>query len=373
MKRVAVTGAGGLIGHHVRVRMHAANCAARHRGEAPPFKPVPLDRAAFGDDARLREALAGADLVIHLAGINRADDAELEDGNAALARRLAEALGSGTPHLVYANSLHAAGDSPYGRGKRRAGEILGDWAGRAGADYTNLTLPHIFGEGGRPFYNNVTGTFCHQAAHGEAPEIGDGEVELLHAGAAAETLLSPGTTRAEGRRMTVRALWDRIEGCHALYAAGIFPDVADPFDLALFNTYRAHLHPDGFPRRLTVHEDPRGSLFEAAKGGGGGQTFLSRTRPGVTRGDHFHLSKVERFLVIEGEATIRVRPVLSGDVWSCTVSGRAPAAVDMPTLHTHSIENTGPGPLITLFWANAIFDPADPDTYADPVLGREAA
>ncbi len=111
-------------------------------------------------------------------------------------------------------------------------------------------------------------------------------------------------------------------------------------------------------------------LFEAVKGGGGGQTFLSWTEPGVTRGDHFHLSKVERFLVLEGEAVIRIRRVLGKEVWEYRVDGRVPAAVDMPTLHTHSIENVGARPLLTLFWTHDIFEPSAPDTYADPVLGK---
>ena len=104
--------------------------------------------------------------------------------------------------------------------------------------------------------------------------------------------------------------------------------------------------------------------------GGGGQTFLSWTEPGVTRGDHFHLGKVERFLVVEGEAMIRIRRVLGEEVWEYKVSGDVPAPVDMPVLHTHSIENSGDGRLLTLFWTQEIFDPAAPDTYADPVLER---
>ena len=116
------------------------------------------------------------------------------------------------------------------------------------------------------------------------------------------------------------------------------------------------------------NEDSRGVLFEAVKGGGSGQTFMSTTRPGVTRGDHFHLNKVERFLVVSGEATIRIRRVLDNQVWEFPVSGSRPQAVDMPTLCTHSIENTGSEELLTLFWTHEIFEPDTPDTYADTVL-----
>jgi UDP-2-acetamido-2,6-beta-L-arabino-hexul-4-ose reductase len=123
-----------------------------------------------------------------------------------------------------------------------------------------------------------------------------------------------------------------------------------------------------FPRPLKLNTDARGTLFEAVKGGGGGQTFLSTTLPGVTRGNHFHLNKVERFLVVQGEAVIRIRKVLSDEVWEYRVCGAQPAYVDMPTLHTHSIENVGETELVTLFWTHDLFDPANPDTFADEVL-----
>ena len=119
---------------------------------------------------------------------------------------------------------------------------------------------------------------------------------------------------------------------------------------------------------MHLNSDHRGVLFEAVKSQSGGQTFLSTTGPGITRGDHFHLHKVERFLVLQGEAVIRIRKVLTDTVHEFQVSGEKPAAVDMPTLHTHSIENVGSKPLLTLFWTHDLFDPENPDTYADTVL-----
>lgn len=374
MRRVVVTGAGGLLGWHAAAHLHARNCAASFKGEAPPFDLVALDRAAFNDDVALAVALAGADAVLHFAGVNRGTDAEVERGNVEIAGRLAAACRSSgvAPHIVYANSTHAGTDSPYGRSKRAASDILAAVTPR----FTDLVLSHIFGEGARPFYNNVTATLIQQVTRGETPTVNaGGQVRLLHAGAAVEAAIgaflsgTTGNVRPEPRPMGVEELLARIHGFHAAYASGVFPDLSDPFDLALFNTYRAALYPDFFPRPLKLNSDARGVLFEAVKGGGGGQTFLSWTEPGVTRGNHFHLDKVERFLVLEGEAVIRIRRALGGPVWEYRVNGAAPATVDMPTLHTHSIENVGDKPLLTLFWTQAIFDPAAPDTYADPVLG----
>lgn len=371
--KLVITGSGGLLGWHAAARVHAANCAAGFRGEPAPFDLVLLDHAGFEDREQLHSALDGAAGVLHFAGVNRAPDDILETANPIIARRLAEACAAvgARPHIVYANSTHAASDTPYGRSKRIAGEILAE----IGGAYTNLILPHIFGECARPNYNNVTATFVQAVIAGETPEINpEGQAMLLHAGEAAQRALDAvvegrvGTVQPAGRATRVAELFETLQGFHSAYQANVFPDLRDPFTVALFNSYRAALYPSGFPRPLTLHSDNRGTLFEAVKGGGGGQTFLSTTHPGVTRGNHFHLHKVERFLVVQGEAVIRIRKVLSDDVWTYPVRGEEPAPVDMPTLHTHSIENVGDSPVLTLFWTHDLFDPAAPDTYFDPVL-----
>lgn len=371
--KIVITGAGGLIGWHAHAHLHAANCAAEFRGEARPYDIVALDHTAFDDDHVLAAAVTGARAVLHLAGVNRAPDDVVEAANPAIAQRLIDACAAAgsAPHIVYANSTHAASDTPYGRSKRTAGEMLSQVGGR----YTDLVLPHIYGEGARPRYNNVTATFIEAVIAGETPDINqNGRVSLLHAGAAAQAALdavTDGTTgalRPESRFIAVTELLTILQRFHADYQANIYPDLSDYFTLTLFNSYRAALYPDGFPRPLKLNTDARGTLFEAVKGGGGGQTFLSTTVPGVRRGDHFHLTKVERFLVVQGEAVIRIRKVLSDEVWEYQVSGDAPAPVDMPTLHTHSIENVGDSDLLTLFWTHDLFDPANPDTFADKVL-----
>ena len=373
MKRIVITGASGLIGWHAHARLYAVNCAAAFKGEQTPVDIVALDHTAFDDDATLQNAVDGAQAVLHFAGVNRAPDDEVEAANPTIASRLAEACKAvkNQPHIVYANSTHAANDTPYGRSKRIAGEVLS----RVGGKYTDLVLPHIFGECARPRYNNVTATFIEAVIAGETPNINpDGRVALLHAGKAAQAALDAvfkGTTgllQPKARDIAVTDLFALLKQFHTNYQTNIYPNLGDPFVVALFNSYRAALYPNGFPRQLKLNTDARGTLFEAVKGGGGGQTFLSTTKPGVTRGDHFHLNKVERFLVVQGEAVIRIRKVLSDEVWEYKVAGDAPAPVDMPTLHTHSIENCGDTELLTLFWTNDLFDPANPDTFADKVL-----
>ncbi len=371
--KIVITGAMGLLGWHASSHLHAANCAARFKGLAEPYDVARLDHATFVDQHQLKSALHNADVVLHFAGVNRAPDDEVEQSNPAIARALVLACQAAdvTPHIVYANSTHAASDTPYGRSKRIAGEILAAFTPR----YTNLVLPHIFGECARPNYNNVTATLIDQVIAGKEPTINpDGKVALLHAGIAAQAAIDAFTQKQYGvttpppRPTAVPDLLAQLQSFHMDYTANIFPDFHDAFQVQLFNSYRAALYPSGFPHLLTLNEDQRGTLFEAAKGGGGGQCFLSWTKPGVTRGNHFHLHKVERFLVLQGDAMIRIRRVFADDVWEYPVSGDQPAAVDMPTLHTHSIENTGSDPLLTLFWTNDVFDPNAPDTYFDPVL-----
>lgn len=375
MIKVAVTGAGGLLGWHARTRLHAANCAARFAREDLPYDVVNLDRAAFENPDLMATQIAGVDCILHFAGVNRGTQEEIAAANPQIARQLVAACDRAgvKPHIVYANSIHSDTDSVYGQSKRVAGEILASATDR----YTNVILPHIFGECARPNYNNVTATFIDAAVNGRTPDINpNGSVQLLHVGTAVERMIKEisgngaGRVDLRGRDISVQALWDTILRLKSSYDAAIFPALSDLFEVALFNAYRTVLYPAGFPRMLSLNTDNRGQLFEAVKSAGnGGQTFLSWTEPGMTRGDHFHLNKIERFLVLEGEAAIRIRRVLDDEIWTYKVSGSSPAIVDMPTVHTHSIENTGSKPLLTLFWANEIFDPGVPDTYADPVLG----
>jgi UDP-2-acetamido-2,6-beta-L-arabino-hexul-4-ose reductase len=371
--RIVVTGASGHIGWHTLARLHAANCAARFRGKREPFDIVALGHKQFDDKAMLHTALEGAQAVLHFAGVNRAADDVVEAANPTIATRLAEGCRAASvmPHIVYANSTHSESDTPYGRSKRMACEVLDATTDR----FTNLILPHIFGEGARPFYNNVTATLIAQIVANETPEINpDGKVQLLHTSTAAQYAIdaalkgTTGRVAPNGRLTLVPDLFEKIFKFHVNYRQNIYPDLSNFFDRDLFNTYRTATYPDGWPRPLKLNVDQRGTLFEAVKGGGGGQTFLSTTRPGITRGDHFHLNKVERFLVVQGEAIIRIRKVLSDEIWEFKVSGDEPATVDMPTLHTHSIENVGSGDLITLFWTHDLFDPSNPDTFADKVL-----
>lgn len=364
--KIGITGIHGLIGWHLRARL-ARRTDLEIRG---------ADRATFTDPAALAEFVAGVDVVVHLAGMNRGEDAELESANVALASALVQACerAAAKPHVVYSSSTHIDRETAYGRSKRVAGERLQDWACRSGGSLTNLILPHVFGEFGKPFYNSAVSTFCHQLSRREEPTIiVDGALELVHTQRVAEQIeqafqdRTHGDLRMKGDPIQTSELLGRLRTMSSLYDRHVIPDLREPLNLRLFNTYRSYLFPQHYPVTLEVHVDARGGLFEAVRSLNPGQVFLSTTKPGITRGGHYHTRKVERFLVITGEAVIRLRKLFTDEITEFRVSGSKPQYVDMPTFHTHDITNVGTGELTTAFWAHEIFDPNDSDTYMEPV------
>jgi len=361
--RVVVTGADGFLGWHTRVRLRALT----------DHEVIPVGVANWH---LLPEFVGSADAVLHFAGVNRGTDAAVEQGNSELAQDLAEAVkrAPGAPALVYANTIQAGNGSPYGTGKALAATLLGEAASAKGSPFANVVLPNLFGEHGRPAYNSFVATFAHQVVADEMPTVADRDVELLHAQAAAQVLVDgvtgseSGRVRPRGTTTTVAGVLSTLRSQFELYRLGDIPPMASRLDVDLFNQLRAAMFPQMYPIPLMKRTDNRGSLVELVRAhGGGGQTFYSTTKPGITRGQHFHLRKVERFVVVAGQADISLRRALTDEVATFRVNGAKPVIVDMPTLWTHKITNTGADELITMFWTNEIFDPEDADTYPEEV------
>jgi UDP-2-acetamido-2,6-beta-L-arabino-hexul-4-ose reductase len=337
---------------------------------------VPAGRERFASQPVLDEFVSQCDAIVHFAGMNRGSDEEIQSTNVGLAKDLVAACRRTdcTPHLVFASSIHMSRDTAYGRSKKEAAAQFQNWAQLTGGQFTLMILPHIFGEGGRPFYNSVVSTFCHQLAKGEQPKIDhDGELDLVHAQVVAQRVTNivqdgvGGEASISGHKLRVSELLTRLQTMDKTYKAGVIPDLDHDLDLLLFNTYRSYLFPEFYPVEITLHQDERGALFEAVKTRHGGQAFLSTTLPGVTRGNHYHYRKIERFLVVRGNAVVRLRKLFSDQVHELSVSGEKVTYIDIPTLHTHKITNVGSTPLLTLFWAHEIFDPETPDTVAQEV------
>jgi len=373
MAEFAIAGGRGFLGWHTAVRFRA-----EHKIE-PKF----LGRETFTTVRALVAALSGVHTIVHLAGVNRADnDLLVEQGNIDIAEKLAATIVAiGEPsHLVYANSIHSVTDNAYGRGKARAAVILQEAIDKVGGTFVDVLLPNVFGEHGRPHYNSFVSTFCHEVAHGREPQVKiDKPVPLLHAQKAAQVLTRAAHDRSSyvidppGEAHGVAEVLGRIVEYHSKYAHGQIPVLADQFSVDLFNTYRSYTFPQQFPFAMTVHADARGELFETIRmHGGTGQTFVSTTFPGSSRGDHYHLSKIERFFVVKGTAEIALRKVYDKEVVRFRIDGSERRFVDMPTMWVHSITNVGEDELITMFWADQLLNPAAPDTYWEPVEIEEA-
>ncbi len=364
--KIALTGAGGFLGLHTRTAAYSLG----HTVEA----------VGLGMQFHRQQALAaidGSDRLIHLAGVNRGSDEEVRAGNLEFAEQLADILrcaSSPPAEVVYANSVQAGNGSVYGEAKAEAAQILQAAAQSVGAGLVNVLLPNLFGEHGRPFYNSVVATFCQVLQEGEVPQIReDKDLGLMHAQDAADVLLG-NVSLDEMESLTVprsvSALASQLQEIAETYGSADIPALTSPFDVGLFNTYRSFRLQKAteLPFALDRRADARGSFFEVCRSrGGAGQTSFSTTLPGVTRGQHFHRRKVERFVVLSGKAEIAMRCLFNDEVLRFDVDGSLPVAIDMPTLWTHKITNTGDSELYTMFWSNDIFDPASPDTFAEEV------
>ncbi len=370
---ILVTGARGFLGRNLMARLQALG------GNVV----VP-----FGSDQsldELRTGLATADIVYHLAGVNRpVDVGDFEAQNAGLTRSICAMLCElgRRPAIVMSSSVQAAGENPYGVSKRRAEEALREFAAATGAAVHIHRLKNIFGKWCRPNYNSVVATFCHNIAHDLPVQTSDPdrELELVYVDDVVEMFLSYLPGRATDVRgdipsftLTLGDLAGRIQSFHDLREHLRLPDFSVRFNQQLYATYLSYVPTVNRRVQLNVRTDQRGGLAEFIKSSNCGQLFVSRTKPGVTRGNHYHHTKTEKFFVVEGEGVVRMRPIDSPEVTEYTVRGEDFQVIDIPPGFTHSIENVGAGEMVTLFWSSEIFDPDYPDTYFLPVFADGAS
>lgn len=363
---VVVTGAAGFIGRNLMAAL-----AQRENMTAMPFD--------VGDEEdALRQGLAKADFVIHLAGVNRPRTPdEFRCGNTDFTQRVLDMLrdaGRAVP-FVMTSSIQAALDNPYGVSKREAEQAVFDWAARSAGQALVYRLPNVFGKWCRPDYNSAVATFCHNIARDLPIEISDPlrELELLYIDDLVADLLAAidGSVVpcengychvARTHRITLGALAEVLHSFRQSRDTLVLPDFSGELNRALYATYVAYLPQDGFAYATDIKRDNRGWLTELIKSSAFGQIFVSHTQPGITRGNHWHHTKVEKFIVLSGQAVVRFRQVDGAEVLEYPVTGEDLRIVDIPTGYTHSITNVGDTDLITLFWSDAIFDPQNPDT-----------
>jgi len=368
MTTVLVTGALGFIGRNLVARL----------SRVPDLKLLQLD--VGNSDSEWQIALAQAEVIFHLAGVNRPTHVEeFETGNAGLTEWMCDALRAKdrTPRVIMSSSIQAELDNPYGISKLKGENALKAFGEKSGASVTIYRLKNVFGKWCRPNYNSVTATFCHNIAHGLPISISDPSnvVDLIYVDDIVDAFLqelSSATTSPKSfyapdtissTRITLGELAGRIQSFHEMHSSLLVPNFSIRFNQCLYATYLSYVEPARQEYGLDIKSDLRGSLAEFIKSQYLGQVFVSRTHPGVTRGNHYHHTKTEKFFVVEGEAVIRMRHIESDEVIEYRIQGDAYRVVDIPPGHTHSITNVGNGELIALFWASEIFNPDRSDTY----------
>ena len=367
MKTVLVTGSKGFVGKNLMLALQRRS-----------------DLRVFGVDADATEAewnrgLEEADCVFHLAGVNRPPrEEEFGQINAGVTEKLLEALSQRhqRPLILLASSSQAACDNPYGNSKRRAEELVAEFCERQGGGAVIYRLKNLFGKWCRPNYNSVVATFCHQTVNDIPLTVNDPgkELELVYIDDVVSAMMRDAFERerpkgAEFRevgpvsRITVGQLAERIRSFRDLRETLLIPDMSDAFTRRLYATYLSYLRGEQVAYQPQIRTDARGALAEFFKSPAFGQVFISRTYPGVVRGNHYHDTKVEKFCVLQGEAIIRFRHVADNDAFEVRVRGEEFRIVDIPAGYTHSIENVSEGEMVVLFWANEVFDPKATDTY----------
>lgn len=377
MKKVGITGQAGFVGNHLYTTLTLDETV-----ELIPFK-----RAYFNDSVALESFVEQCDTIVHLAAMNRHDDMNvIYNTNIALVASLINACKSKSvrPHIIFSSSSQEDRDNLYGKSKKEGKEKFVNWSTETGGKFTSLTIPNVFGPFGKPNYNSVVATFAHKVARGEEPTIiQDGEVGLIYVNELVAVFIEAIKNQVNAEKIGVHSCEVKIQPTSKNKVSrilellnrfkkdymgnGIFPSLEDPFERALFNTFRCYVPQEHYPVKFTKHTDPRGSFVEIARTQTSGQFSFSTTVPGITRGNHFHTRKAERFAVIRGKALIQLRKIGTDEVINYELDGNEPAYVDMPIWYTHNIKNIGDEELITLFWINEPYNPEDADTYFEDV------
>lgn len=368
MKKIGITGQKGFVGAHLY------NTLGLNPEE---FERIDFSKSYFDDAEALDKFVEQCDVIVHLAAMNRHPDPEvIYKNNVELVEKLVASLkrtGS-KAHLLFSSSSQEERDNLYGQSKKEGRILLAEWAKENGGAFSGLIIPNVFGPFGQPNYNSFIATFCHKLTHAETPQIDvDGEVRLIYVGELVKEIINqiksgqtidqyvvPFTTAIK-----VSEVLAKLVSYKELYfEGGEIPVLTTPFDYQLFNTFRSYFDiKNHYPVKFKQNIDDRGAFVEIIRLGIGGQCSFSTTVPGITRGNHFHTRKIERFAVIKGKALIQLRKIDSDEVLDFYLDGNDPAYVDMPIWYTHNIKNIGDEELYTIFWINEPYNPEDADTY----------
>ncbi|HDR7563186.1 TPA: capsular polysaccharide biosynthesis protein CapF [Bacillus mycoides] len=364
--KILVTGAKGFLGKNLVAEL-------KNQGHKDIFEFSREDNITL-----LERYTKECDFVFHLAGVNRPkDENEFMEGNAGFTSQLLNLLkehGNKAPVLI-TSSIQAENNNPYGKSKKAGEEALFNYSKETGAKAYVYRLPNLFGKWSKPNYNTVVATFCHNIARGLEIQVNNPDVELnlCYIDDVLEEFF-----KALNHTPTIQGDYCFVPVTHNIklgeLANGIksfkkgrenlsISNMGDALTKKLYSTYLSFLPEDKFAYDLKMHSDYRGSFTEFIRTPERGQVSINISKPGITKGNHWHHTKNEKFLVVSGEGLIRFRKIDSDDIIEYRVSGEKLQVVDIPVGYTHSIVNVGENDLVTVMWVNECFDPLKPDTY----------
>jgi len=365
--KILITGADGFIGRNLTAEF-------RNRG----YSELLLNDVDT-PHALLDEYTASCDFVYHLAGVNRPENPEdFMAGNHGFTSVLLDRLKrhNNKAPILMSSSIQAERDNPYGRSKKAAEVLLAAYGQETGTRVFPYRLPNVFGKWCRPNYNSVVATFCHNIASGlpiqiHDPDAGLSLVYIDDVVSAFVRMINDEETFGGGfcvvepvYSVTVGQVAELIRTFRDSRTSLSVPRLDDSFEKKLYSTYLSYLPTDGFSYALNMNVDQRGSFTEFMRTQDRGQISVNISNPGITKGNHWHHTKVEKFLVVYGSGVIRFRQIDRTEVIEYPVSGDMLSVVDIPPGYTHSLVNTGDTDMVTLIWANECLDPERPDTYA---------
>lgn len=318
------------------------------------------------------------DFVFHLAGVNRPkEQSEFMEGNFGFTSLLLDTLKkyNNTCPVMISSSIQAELDNPYGESKKAGENLLFDYSKTTGAKVLIYRFPNVFGKWSRPNYNSAVATFCHNIAHNLPIQVNDPSVEmnLVYIDDVVTELINAleENENRQGAFCSVPVvhtitLGEIVELLYSFKESRInktVPNMSDKFTKKLYSTYLSYLPEDQFSYDLKMNVDQRGSFTEFIRTPDRGQVSVNISKPGITKGNHWHHTKNEKFLVVSGTGVIRFRKIDSEEVIEYFVSGEKMEVVDIPVGYTHNIENLGDSDMVTIMWVNEPFDPEQPDTH----------
>ena len=338
MIKIGITGQAGFIGTHLY----------NFFGLKKEFIRIPFYDDYFADPSKLEAFVGQCDVIVHLAALNRHNDPQvIYDTNIELVRKLISAMEStgNRPHVLFSSSTQEERDNVFGKSKREGRKLLAEWAARSGGVFTGMVIPNVFGPFGNPYYNSVVATFSHQLTHNEQPRVDvDAQLRLIYIGDLVKIIyyLVENKIADDEFRITptdearVTEILALLQSFRAQYfEKGIIPDLTDPFERNLFNTFVCYIdHESYFPFKLKLNTDERGSFVETVKLNSGGQISFSTTKPGIT-GESFPYKESRKVCSDQGKAKIQLRRIGTDKINSFDLDGNAPSYVDMPVWHTH--------------------------------------